>query len=112
MCGRLVVRRQAMLWRDPSNESAARGLRQAEKGVTMLHQEEAAEWLGQVFTTFMKPCSQMTDMILRFYQLCLRCYDQMLTVAPNTPPASSRSATTRTHSSSRRAPLPLLSIRA
>ena len=36
-----------MLFRDPNNDSAARGLRQAEKGVQFLMQEELQEWLEQ-----------------------------------------------------------------
>ena len=37
-----------MLFRDPNNDSAARGLRQAEKGVQFLLQEELQEWLEQL----------------------------------------------------------------
>ena len=37
-----------MLYRDPNNDSAARGLRQAEKGVQFLLREELQEWLEQL----------------------------------------------------------------
>ena len=37
-----------MLFRDPNNDSAARGLRQAEKGVQFLLREELQEWLEQL----------------------------------------------------------------
>jgi hypothetical protein len=35
-----------MLWRDPNNESAARGLRQAEKGIALLEMMNGGEEMG------------------------------------------------------------------
>lgn len=38
----------AMVYRDPNNDSAARGLRQAEKGVQFILREELQEWLESI----------------------------------------------------------------